>query len=211
MRYYPVFLDLRGKRCVVFGGSPLAARKAAGLLEAGARVEVVAADPCPELLAMEVEIVRRGYRQGDLTGARLAIDAGGDASSSALIRGEADAEGVLLNVMDVPAQCDFIAPAIVKRGPLQVAISTSGESPFLAASLRAQLEALLGEEWRELVTLVGGLRRDLRRRGVPLPEQTRIYQRLLDSRVLDLLREGAIAAAHLEAERVVRETTRASR
>ena len=184
MSYYPVFLDLRGQRCVVIDGGPAAAEKARGLREAGADVRVILAND---------------YRRGDLAGARLAIDAGGDPAITARVRQEADAEGVLLNVMDAPAQCDFIAPAVVKRGALQVAISTSGESPFLASALRRRLEGSLGEEWREFVRLVGEVRRDLRRRKVPLNEQTRIYQRLLDSNVLDLLREGAIAAAHREA------------
>ena len=89
--------------------------------------------------------------------------------------------------------------------PLLVAISTSGESPFLAAALRRRLEAELDEEWREFVRLVGEVRRDLRRRGVSVPDQTRLYERLLDSSILDLLRQGAVAAARREIARFVRE------
>ena len=203
--YYPVFLDLRGKRCVVIGGGPLAAQKALGLVQAEASVEVYAPEVVPELLESPVAVFRRPYRKGDLAGARLAIDAGGDPLVTAVARREADEQGVLLNVVDVPAACDFIAPAVVKRGPLQVAISTSGESPFLASALRLRLETELGEEWRELVELVGEVRRDLRRRRVPVVDQTRIYGRLLDSSILDLLREGAVAAARREIARVVRE------
>ncbi|MFI5268281.1 MAG: bifunctional precorrin-2 dehydrogenase/sirohydrochlorin ferrochelatase [Chloroflexota bacterium] len=205
MSYYPVFLDLRGKRCVVIGGGTLAAQKAVGLAQAGASVEVYAAEAVPELLDQPVALFRRPYRKGDLAGARLAIDAGGDPAVTAIVRLEADEQGVLLNVMDVPAACDFIAPAVVKRGPLQVAISTSGESPFLASALRRRLEAELGEEWREFVKLVGEVRRDLRCRGVPLADQTRIYSRLLDSSVLELLRQGAVAAARREIARFIQE------
>jgi siroheme synthase-like protein len=201
--YYPVFLDLGGKRCVVIGGGPLAAHKALGLAEAGAVVEVYAPEPSLELLALPVTVYGRPYRPGDLAGARLAIDAGGNPAVTSVVRQEADREGVLLNVMDVPAACDFIAPAIVKRGPLQIAISTSGESPFLASALRRRLEAELGEEWREFVRLIGQLRRELRSRGMPVAEQTLVYQRLLDSPVLDLLRQGAVAAARREMARVV--------
>jgi len=107
--------------------------------------------------------------------------------------------------MDAPAACDFIAPAVVRRGSLQVAISTSGESPFLASALRRRLEAELGEEWRDFVRLVGEVRRDLRRRGVSAPDQARIYKRLLDSSILDLLRQGAVAAAQREIARFVQE------
>lgn len=205
MSYYPIFLDVRGKRCVVIGGGAMAAQKAAGLAEAGARVDVYAPLAMPSLLDLPVAVFRRPYRRGDLAGARLAIDAAGEARLTAVAREEADAEGVLLNVVDVPAECDFIAPAVVKRGPLQVAISTSGESPFLAAALRRRLEADLGEEWRELVKLVGALRRDLRRRGVSLSSQTDLYQRVLDSPVLDLLRQGASAAARREIARLAEE------
>ena len=83
---------------------------------------------------------RRGFEQGDLRGAHLAVDASGDAAAAAAARLEADRERVLLNVVDVASQCDWIAPAVVRRGPLQIAISTSGESRFLAATPRRRLE-----------------------------------------------------------------------
>jgi uroporphyrin-III C-methyltransferase/precorrin-2 dehydrogenase/sirohydrochlorin ferrochelatase len=102
---------------------------------------------------------------------------------------------VLLNVVDVAPSCDWIAPAVVRRGPLQVAISTSGESPFLAAALRTRLEALLGEEWGQLTSLTGWLRRRLRHRGVDADVQQRIYRRLLRSPALTLLRGHDDAAA----------------
>src|SRR5947209_4948648 len=90
-----------------------------------------------------------------LAGVRVAIDAGGDPAVTAALREEADAEGALLNVMDQPDKCDFIAPAVVRRGDLQLAISTSGQSPFLASALRRRLEGLFGVEWRECVRIVG--------------------------------------------------------
>ncbi len=102
--------------------------------------------------------------------------------------------------MDRPRQCSFIAPAVVRRGPLQVAISTSGESPFLASALRARIERTLGEEWGSFTTLVGRVRRQLRERGIPLAEQNRVYRKLLASDVRRLLargrhRDAAFAAA----------------
>jgi siroheme synthase-like protein len=203
--YYPAFLDLRGQRCVVVGDGLMAARKARDLLLAQATVVVYATMPCQELLETGATLVTRAYKRGDLAGARVAVDASGDPSIAAEMRAEADVEHVLLNVVDNAEQCDFIAPAIVRRGPLQLAISTSGESPFLAVALRKRLESELGQEWREFVRLVGEVRRDLRKRGLSIDEQTAIYQRLLESSVLDLLREGAVAAARREAERLVRQ------
>lgn len=210
MSYYPAFLDLRGQRCVVVGDGPIAAKKADDLLQAEADVVVYALNACHELRSVGASLIRRAYRRGDLAGARVAIDASGDRAVTAQMRAEADAERVLLNVVDLAEQCDFIAPAVVRRGPLQVAISTSGESPFLAAALRARLEGELGVEWREFVRVVGSIRRELRRRHVPLADQTSVYQRLLESNVVGLLREGAVAAAHLEAERIVQHVLFAS-
>ena len=184
MRYFPVFLDLAGQACVVIGDGELAREKAAGLREAGADVRVIAS---------------RDYRRGVLDGARLVFDASDDPDINRQAWAEAEAAGILINVVDRPAQCRFIAPAVVRRDPLLVAISTSGESPFLASALRARLERWLGREWGPFTALVGRVRRELRRRGVPLAEQTRAYRRLIASDVLELLRTGRAAEAERRA------------
>ena len=145
--YFPAFLDLRGRRCVVLGSGPVPTDKAAALHDAGATV-----------IRHE-----RAFRSGDLVGAFLAVDASGDTAGQEAARREADGEHVLLNVVDVADRCDWIAPAVVHRGPVQIAISTSGESPFLASTLRARIEALFGSEWGRFAELVGRVRRRLRR------------------------------------------------
>ncbi len=183
MKYYPVFIDLAGQHCVVLGEGKFAIEKAAALREAGANVQVIPS---------------REYRPGDLTGARLVVDASEDPEVNRRSWQEAEAAGILINVVDRPAQCRFIAPAIVRRDPLLIAISTSGESPFLASALRARIERWLGREWGPLTALVGNVRRQLRERGMPIPEQTRVYRRILNSDTRDLLRRGRTdAAAHL--------------
>lgn len=205
-RYYPVFIDLKGQAAVVFGGGPLAAEKAAGLAGAGARVTVFTAAPGPELSELvasgSVGLVPRDPRAGDLAGARIAIDASDDATINRRSWAEAERLGVLINVVDRPAQCRFIAPAVVRRGPLQIAISTSGESPYLASALRRRLELLLGEEWGPFVKLVGAIRRRLRAGGVSIAEQTPVYRRLLGSPVRRLLREQRPDAARLVADSI---------
>jgi uroporphyrin-III C-methyltransferase / precorrin-2 dehydrogenase / sirohydrochlorin ferrochelatase len=178
--YYPVVLDLHERRCVVLGDTEIATEKVAGLRSIGAWVVHA----------------QRSFQPGDLVGAYLAIDATGDALSQVGARAEADRERVLLNVVDVAQRCDWIAPAVVRRGPLQVAISTSGESPFLARVLGERVEAWLGEEWGPFTRLVGRTRRRLRRAGVSGPVQQRIYQRLLRSQTLDQLRAGNVDSAH---------------
>ncbi len=183
MRYYPVFLDLVDQPCVVLGDGKFAKEKAAALREAGAAVRVIPA---------------REYRPGDLQGARLVVDASEDPNINRLSWAEAEAAGTLINVVDRPAQCRFIAPAIVRRDPLLIAISTSGESPYLASALRARIERWLGREWGPFVALVGNVRRQLRSRGMPIPEQTRVYRRIVNSDVRNLLRRGrSDDAAHL--------------
>ena len=172
--YYPVVLDLSGRRCVVLGDSVIATEKVATLRAIGA----------------DVVHHERAFIPGDFDGAYLAIDASGDVVGAAAAREEADRERVLLNVVDVTPQCDWIAPAVVRRGPLQIAISTSGESPYLARALRERFESLVGEEWEPFTRLVGRARRRLRRAGVSPEVQQRIYRRLLHSDTLAMLRTG---------------------
>jgi uroporphyrin-III C-methyltransferase/precorrin-2 dehydrogenase/sirohydrochlorin ferrochelatase len=173
--YYPVVLDLSERRCIVLGDTDIAKEKVTALQAIGA----------------SVKHAPRPFQPGDLAGAFLAIDATGDPASEAGARAEADRERVLLNVVDVAQRCDWIAPAVVRRGPLQVAISTSGESPFLARTLRERIEVLLGEEWGPFTQLVGRARRRLRRAGVSAARQHRVYQRLLRSETLAMLRAGS--------------------
>ena len=187
MRYYPVFIDLAGQLCIVLGDGKFAVEKAAALREAGANVRVIPS---------------REYRAGALAGARLVVDASEDEEINRLSWEEAEAAGILINVVDRPAQCRFIAPAIVRRDPLLVAISTSGESPFLASMLRARIERSLGAEWGPFVALVGEVRRRLRQQGLPIAEQTRVYRRLLNSDVLRLLRGGRSIEANRLAARI---------
>lgn len=179
MSYYPVFLDLRGRRCVVLGDNAVAREKVAVLVASGAVV-----DHHP-----------RSHRDGDLHDAYLAIDASGDPDSNRAARAEAERHHVLLNVADVTDLCDWIAPAVVRRGPLQIAISTAGESPFVASTIRQQLERLFGEEWEPFTQVVGTVRRRLRRRGVRADQQRRAYKRLLQSPLRRLLREGRYTEA----------------
>ena len=177
--YYPVVLDLHERRCVVLGDTALAREKSAGLRTAGA----------------SVVHLRRSFQPGDLTGAYLAIDASDDPEAQRAARAEADRERVLLNVADVTHQCDWIAPALVKRGPLQIAISTSGESPFLARALRERIEMVFSDEWGPFTQLMGRMRRRLRRAGVSGNSQQRAYRRLLRSRAMAMLRDGGEADA----------------
>lgn len=198
--YYPVFLHIKGRRCVVVGGGEVAQRKAEALLEAGARVRVIAPSLTPRLAEMAaagaVEAEPRPYISGDLKGAFLTIAATDNAETNALVTREARRRRVLLNVVDQPRACSFIVPSVVRRGELVLAISTGGLSPALARKVREELEAYLGPEYALLARVVGRVRRRLRHAGVS-PDA---WNQALDAGLLELLRRGEVARAEQRLE-----------
>jgi len=191
---YPVFLDLRGRRCVVVGGGELAAGKARELRAAGARVTVVAARPGPAIEALasrgDVQVRRRPYRTGDLAGAFLAIAAGDEPAEREAVWREATRRGLPLNSIDDPPRCSFIAPAVVRRGALSVAISTAGRAPALAVRLRQWLEGELGHQLARFLALAGSVRAALAERQPDLALRRELWYALVDSDALELLRRG---------------------
>ena len=148
---YPLFMDVSGSRCVVVGGGGVASRKVRGLLESGARVVVVSPEVSPEVEAMDVTIERRPYRPGDLAGAALAFAATDRREVNAAVTREARENGIPVNVADRPAEGDFALPSVLRRGGLQVAVSTGGASPTLARRVRDALEPSFAAEWAGIV------------------------------------------------------------
>ncbi len=194
MRYYPVYLNLDGRLCVVVGGGPVAEGKVADLLEAGARVTVVSPVLTPRLAELtasgRIEHRARPYRRGDLAGALVAIGGTDDRSVNREIWEEARDAGVLLNLVDDPPRCGFIAPAVVRRGDLAIAVSTGGKAPTLAVRLRERIEELVGEEHARFLELAGDLRAPLARAHPCFEERRERWYRLVDSDILQLLRRG---------------------
>ena len=194
MDYYPAFLDLRGRRCLVVGGGAIAERKVESLLECGARVKVVtreATDGLSELARRgHIELEMRDYASGDLAGIFLIIAATDDPAVQASIGGEAKERGLLVNVVDDPANCTFIVPAVARRGELSIAVSTGGRSPALAARIRERLESLFGPEYGEWVDLLGQLRETLAERFPDPEERKAAWYRVVDSNCLELIRQG---------------------
>jgi siroheme synthase-like protein len=197
--YYPVFLDLRGRSCVVVGGEGPAEEKVDALLRAGAEVTVVAPGLSPRLAgeaaAGRLRHLARSYRPGDLAGAFLAVSAAADPEIDEAFHREAETRGVPANVVDDPGRSSFIAPAILRRGHLAVAISTSGKAPALAVRLKERLAGQLGEEYARFLALVGPLRPAVAARWPDLETRRALWYRLVDSEVLDLLRRGEEEAA----------------
>jgi precorrin-2 dehydrogenase/sirohydrochlorin ferrochelatase len=156
---YPIFLDLSGRRCVVVGGGGVANRKARKLLQARARVVVISPAIGAELESVAVEVHRRPYREGDLEGAYLAFAATNAREVNAAVAREAKERGVPVNVADSPSEGDFALPSTLRRGRLQVAISTGGASPTLARRIRGELEEAFGPEWAGIVEELDTARR----------------------------------------------------
>ena len=201
--YYPVFLDLAQRRCLVVGGGPVAEGKVAGLLAAGARVTVVSPIVTERLAAWAAErrIVHaaRPYRADDLDGRQLAFTATDDPAVTAAVSADGRARGVWVNAADDPAHCDFILPAVVRRGRLAVAISTGGASPAAARAIREELEGYLTEEHAALVELAAEARADLRRRGRSAPAAR--WRDALGTRLRRLVAERRYRQARAELSR----------
>ena len=191
--YYPVFLNISGKKCVVVGGGPVALRKVRALLQHGASVKVISAELCPELSQLgqdgTVGILCRGYVPGDLEDALIAVAATDDGEINGRVAAEARRMRVLVNVVDDPQRSDFIVPSYLCRGDITVAVSTGGRSPALARRIRAKLEENFGDEYASLVLLVGEVRSELKQRGITVDNQA--WQEALDlDSLTHMLRAG---------------------
>jgi siroheme synthase-like protein len=141
--HYPIFLNLKDRAVLVVGAGKIALRKTNGLLEAGARVTVVAPEVLPDFDGLPVRIHRRPFRSSDLAGAALVFAATDDRAVNHSIGVAAKSRGIFANVADSAAECDFVVPARVRRGDVQIAISTGGRSPRVSADLRRKLDAVL--------------------------------------------------------------------
>jgi siroheme synthase-like protein len=170
--YFPAFLDLRGRRCLVVGGGAVAARKVAGLRECGASVTVVSPALVPELARVAasggIEHRARVFRKVDARGCVLVVAATGVAAVDDAVAQAARRAGALVNAVDRPARCDFIYGSVLRSGELQIAVSTGGRAPALAREIRRRLEPVVGTEYAALVDDVGRAR-DAARAVAPTP------------------------------------------
>jgi precorrin-2 dehydrogenase/sirohydrochlorin ferrochelatase len=191
--YYPVFLNLQGRKCLVAGGGQVALRKASALLEHGAEVTVISPRLCAGMRKLDVDgkikVINRAYRPGDMKGACIAIVATSNRGVNLGAAGEAKKRGVPVNVVDDPELSDFIVPSIMRRGSLAIAVSTSGKSPALARKIRGRLEGEFGKEYAQLVLIIEEVRR--RVKGQRLRVSSRDWQETIDlDSMIALIRQG---------------------
>jgi len=198
MGYLPIFLDVSGRKCMVVGGGEVATRKVESLLEADAMVTVVSKHLSDQLDVLRkrdaITVLERSYLRGDMAGCALVYAATDDAEVHRAIAVEARELGILLNVADVPELCTFIAPAIVKQGSLQIAISTGGASPAFAARMRRSLEAQFGIEYAHALRILRGARNYLKSQVMDAAERSHRLKALAESELLDALRMHDVAA-----------------
>lgn len=171
--YYPIALDLQGKRCLVVGGGSLATEKVEGLLLAGAAITVVSPEVTPTIAYLaeggEISLRRHQYRPADLDGIYLAYGATEDRAANARVAADARAAGILVNAVDDIPNCDFFAVSIVRRGDLQIAISTNGRSPAFARWVREYLDAWLPKAFGGVLDALADVRQELRAQGTTPP------------------------------------------
>ncbi len=192
---YPISLELAGRRAVVIGSDAVRHGKIDGLLAAGADVTVIALVPEGALSRLEeagrVKVVRRGYERGDLAGAFLCVASSDDAGEREAIWVESREEGVLTNIMDDIAHCDWAAPAVVRRGDLVIAIATGGKSPALAKRLREDLGELYGPEWEAALNVLDVVRTETLPLLPDVADRSRRWHEALDiDELLELVRGG---------------------
>jgi|GEM_PF-53593 len=196
---YPVFLDVRRRKCLVAGAGWSAVARVQGLVEAGAEVTLLASGATAELREMAVagriHWVRRDYQPGDLAGYFLAISTYQERFRNQAMWEEAQRANVLFNAVDDPAHCGFTFGAVVRRGDLQIAISTNGRCPALGVRLKQRLEREIGPEFGQLTALLGELRRQIIHRIPACSRRKRLWYKLVDSDVLDWIRAGQPARA----------------
>ena len=192
--YYPVYIQLRDQPCVVIGGGKIAEGKVEGLLAVEAHVTIVSPELTPRLQELsdqkQITYIPRAYQPGDLTGAFMVICATDQAEINHQVWQDASANRQLVNVVDDTPRCNFIAPSILRKGDLTIAISTSGKAPALAVRLKERLQREIGPEYERFLELAGELREPLAKHIPDFETRKAIWYELVDSDILDVLARG---------------------
>jgi precorrin-2 dehydrogenase/sirohydrochlorin ferrochelatase len=188
VKYYPIYLDITDKRCIVIGGGDVAERKVERLLEFGARVAVVGKTLTHTLETMKregrIDHIDADYDKTCIDGAFLVIGATDNDDVNKNISRDAKDKGILVNIVDDPDNCDFILPSIFTRGDLLISISTGGKSPALAKKIRQEMEKYYGPEFQIFVTIMGSLREKLLLKGYSSDTNKRLFDSVIYSDIL---------------------------
>jgi precorrin-2 dehydrogenase / sirohydrochlorin ferrochelatase len=192
--HYPIYLDVEGHTVLIVGGGSVAERKVETLLRSGAVISVVSPEFTPAFERWNdeerVRLHRKPYDAGDLGGAFLVIASTGQRPVNEAVASDCRERRIPVNVVDDPSLCDFIVPAVLERGSIQIAVSTGGRSPALARRIRDRLETMLGGEYAELNEILGLLREPAQNALATDADRKRFFDALLDAGILEMLRDG---------------------
>lgn len=194
MKYYPVNLDIENRDCLVVGGGQVGTRKVAALVDCRARVTLVSPEATDDLKALadagRIAWRQRPYVEEDLGGMFLVIGATSDETLNRRVHADAQRQNLLCNIADRPEICNFILPAVVRRGDLLIAVSTSGRSPAFAKRLRQSLEKQFGPEYGTFLHVMGGIRGRLLAQAHAPEAHKPLFEQLIDGGLVDLIRTG---------------------
>lgn len=202
-KLYPVYLNLTGRKVLIIGGGEVASRKVKALLDCDAQVTVVSPELAAEFHSWQAEnrirVIRRPYQKGDSNQAFLVIAASGDSQVNQQVFADAEEHNILCNVVDEPDLCSFQVPAVVARGPLQIAVSTGGLSPALAREIAGRLRQQFGREYEDLLGALSRLRSHLKEKlpgSENQPRRAEILEKFIQSGALELLQAGKLDQFH---------------
>ena len=194
MKYYPIYLDIKDRDCLVVGGGSVGTRKVKRLLECGAKVTVISVDATEKLKELSdsgmIQLKERDFQTSDLDDRFLVIGATDNQEMNFKIHAEAEQRGLLCNIADHPKACNFILPSIVNRGDLIIAISTSGKSPAFAKRLRKHLEKEFGDEYAEFLNLMGAIRTKLLSQDHEPEAHKHLFERLIEKDLVQMLKNS---------------------
>ncbi|MFI5304056.1 MAG: bifunctional precorrin-2 dehydrogenase/sirohydrochlorin ferrochelatase [Nitrospiria bacterium] len=194
MRYYPIFANLENRIVIIVGGGPVAERKTLSLIEAGANVVVISPDLTIALAEMvklrQIHHLQREYQYGDLKGAVLVIAATDSQEVNRLVAQEAETINLFVNNVNSPENSTFIVPSVMSKKDLQIAISTSGQSPALTRQIRIKLENVFGPEYDIFIDVLSQVRRQLHKMAIPEETRSVILNKLVESDILEKLKKN---------------------
>jgi precorrin-2 dehydrogenase/sirohydrochlorin ferrochelatase len=205
-RFFPIYLDIKGKKCVVIGGGQVAERKCISLQKYGVKVTLVAPAVTEKIRELgengSIDITIGRYDPSLLDGAVLVVGATDDTDVNRAIYETASAKNIPVNIVDNPELCTFIVPSVVERGDLCIAVSTGGKSPAVAREIRKKLDKDFGAEWGEYLDIMGRARQSVLSLVDGQKNRKEIFNRLAESRIRILLAEGKRDEAWKLAEKI---------
>jgi precorrin-2 dehydrogenase/sirohydrochlorin ferrochelatase len=207
--FYPAFINLEDRPVLVVGGGAVAERKVETLLETGAIVTVVSPEVTERLQDYEhskrIIIRHRGFVPSDIEGVSLVISATDDPAAQSEVASIATSKHILVNTVDKPELCSFIVPAILRRGDITIAISTSGKSPSLAAELRVRLDRVLTDEVARTATVLGAIRQEVHQQFAGSDDRKRVFDSIVGSGIIEWIAGYDDAAALERVRQMIRE------